>query len=288
MYQEVTNKILSALETAGPFKSPWASCLSIPHNGSTNRAYSGVNVLLLWLSGFSSPKWYTFAQAKKLGANVRKGETGTRLIFFQPIEKHTDGEGKSVPKEKAVQTATIPLLKTFVVFNKDQIEGLPEETVASGIEEDNQMASEFLDNMGNVIQWNGPYACYVPGEDVVILPAKQSFFSTEGLYSTAFHEIGHWTGHADRCNRNLEGRFGDDAYAFEELVAELTSAFLCAEFGVEGTGLQHPEYIKFWAARLKKDKHAIFSASREAVKAVKYLREMYLSHAEDADDAEAA
>jgi len=283
-YQEITNSIIAALEnvSAGKWTKPWGG--TTPMNGSTRKEYNGINVLLLWVASMAgdrtSTEWFTYKQAAALGGQVRKGEKGTKICFFKPFEVHVDAEGNKVPKSEAVETKKIPLLRGYTVFNRDQIDGLPDrpETAPVALREE---IEAFLDKQHANVTYGAAMACYIPSTDEIKMPARENFHTTEGLYATAFHEYAHWTGATDRLNRDLTGRFGSESYAMEELVAELASAFLCGDFGVEGN-VQHPEYIKAWVARLKEDKYAIFTAAREAKNAVAFMRGMV----EVADDIE--
>lgn len=283
-YQEITNSIIMALEnvSAKKWSKPWGG--TTPINGSTGKDYNGINVLLLWVAtmgaGFTSQEWYTYKQAAALKGQVRKGEKGTKICFFRPMEIHVDGEGNKVTKSEAVETKKIPLMRGYTVFNRDQIDGLPERPEASLVEVREEIEA-FLDKQGANVKYGAKMACYIPARDEIHMPAKENFHTTEGLYATAFHEYAHWTGATERLDRDLTGRFGSESYAMEELVAELASAFLCGDFKVEGS-VQHPEYIKAWITRMKDDKYAIFTAAREAKKAVAFMKGMV----EVADDIE--
>lgn len=273
VYQEITDQIVSALETGtAPWVKPWASC-GAPRNAITGREYSGINTVLLAMTPFASSLWLTFKQAKDVGGNVRKGEHGTRIVFFKPFKVKDvnaagdgDGDGDSVEK-------TIPLLRTFTVFNASQIDGLPEKysrQPQSLIDEfaDNAEAERLLAQAS--IEHGSDRACFIPSIDKIHMPDKLEFKSESDYYATALHELTHWTGHKTRLARDFSGRFGDSAYAFEELIAELGAAFSCAHCGIDGQ-LQHASYIASWIRVLKGDKKAIFTASSAARKATEYL-----------------
>jgi len=265
IYQEVTDRIVGALEKGvAPWVRPWNQSFSgFPRNGSTKRPYSGMNVILCQLTalerGYGSQDWFTYKQAAAVGGNVRKGEKGTALIFWKLLEDKKDPDRK------------IPLLRSFYVFNREQIDGLPpssEETVER--KEGVEWADGMFREKGMALGHGGGSAFYSPQMDRVQMPFL-SDFTDEGAYlSTLFHEATHWTGPAHRCDRDLSGRFGSESYAFEELVAEIGSAFLCAKFGVHGR-LQHPEYIGSWIKKLKGDKKFIFAAARKAKEALDFL-----------------
>jgi antirestriction protein ArdC len=281
IYQHVTNRILEDLERGvRTWLKPWSasnvggSILPRRHNGIP---YQGVNVLLLWSDamarGYMATTWMTYRQALELGAHVRKGETGTLVVFADRITRAEDGEnGESVKR-------SIPYLKSYTVFNVEQIEGippqyLPQAPAPTSAETRHAHAEGFIAATRATIRLGGDRAFYAPAFDVIQLPPLPAFHDTESYYSTALHELTHWTGHPSRCARELNGhRFGSESYAFEELVAELGSAFLCAELGVTpDIRDDHAAYLASWLAVLKQDKRAIFAAASQAQRAADYLR----------------
>lgn len=269
-YQEITDKIIAALEAGtAPWVKPWASCGS-PRNAISGHEYRGINTVLLAMTPFTSPLWLTFKQAQDVGANVRKGEHGTRIVLFKPFKvkdvNASGDDGESVEK-------TIPLLRTFTVFNASQIDNLPEKYSVQpkpAIDQfaDNAEAERLLAQAN--IKHGSNRACFIPSIDEIHMPDKMEFKSVPDYYSVGLHELTHWTGPKTRLARDFSGRFGDSAYAFEELIAELGAAFLCAHCGIDGQ-LQHASYIASWIKVLKGDKKAIFTASSAARKAAEYL-----------------
>lgn len=269
-YQEITDKIIAALEAGtAPWVKPWSSCGS-PRNAITGHEYRGINTVLLAMAPFTSPLWLTFKQAQDVGANVRKGEHGTRIVLFKPFKvkdvNASGGDGESVEK-------TIPLLRTFTVFNTSQIDNLPEKYSLQprpAIDQfaDNAEAERLLAQAN--IKHGSNRACFIPSIDEIHMPDKMEFKSVPDYYSVGLHELTHWTGLKTRLARDFSGRFGDSAYAFEELIAELGAAFLCAHCGIDGQ-LQHASYIASWIKVLKGDKKAIFTASSAARKAAEFL-----------------
>jgi antirestriction protein ArdC len=281
LYQHVTNRILDDLERGvRPWLKPWSASnvggfvLPRRHNGIP---YQGVNVLLLWSEsmarGYTATIWMTFRQALELGAHVRKGETGTLVVFADRITRAEDGEnGENVER-------SIPYLKSYTVFNVEQIEGLPpkylpQASAPTSAETRHAEAEGFIAATRAIIRFGGDRAFYAPAFDVIQLPPLPAFRDTESYYSTALHELTHWTGHPSRCARELNGhRFGSESYAFEELVAELGSAFLCAELGITPEVRDdHAAYLASWLAVLRQDKRAIFAAASQAQRAADYLR----------------
>lgn len=283
LYQHVTNRILDDLERGvRPWLKPWSasnvrgSILPRRHNGIP---YQGINVLLLWSEamarGYTATTWMTYRQALELGAHARKGETGTPVVFADRITRTEDGEnGESVER-------SIPYLKSYTVFNVEQIDGLPPQYVPkapapASAETRHAQAESFIAATRATIRFGGDRAYYSPAFDVIQLPPLPAFRDLESYYGTALHELTHWTGHPSRCARGLNGhRFGSEAYAFEELIAELGSAFLCAELGITPEVRDdHAAYLASWLTVLKQDKRAIFAAASQAQRAVDCLREL--------------
>jgi len=215
----------------------------------------------------------TFRQALELGSHVRKGETGTLVVFADRFTHTEDGEsGERIER-------SIPYLKSYTVFNVEQIDSLPPQylpqpPVPGPVETRHAQAEDFIAATQAVIRFGGDRAFYAPAFDVVQLPPLPAFRDTESYFSTALHELTHWTGHPSRCAPELNGnRFGSESYAFEELVAELGSAFLCAELGITSEVRDdHAAYLASWLAVLKQDKRAIFAAASQAQHAADYLR----------------
>lgn len=275
LYSEVTARILAELEQgAAPWVKPWSATpgRNHPHNAVSNRPYSGCNVVLLWMTqarhGWNVPGFLTFKQALALGGNVRKGEHGTKVYFVKKLEVKNDDE-----------TQIIPMMREYTVFNVAQCEGLPATPEAKAPRNKDQrevLADEFLGTTRADIREGHGEAYYAPGADFISLPAFQAFKSADSFYGVAFHELGHWTGHKSRLDRDMRGRFRDRAYAAEELVAEICSAFLCAEFDMDGE-LRHAGYIKNWIELLRHDARAFFTACSKAQAAADYLRQLALA-----------
>ena len=279
VHQEVTDAIIAALEKGtAPWVKPWNSSAGFPVNATTNKAYNGVNVFLMWLmegaNGYTTSRWLTFKQAKGAGGSVKRGEKGTRIVFFNWREFKDPDSDK--PKR-------IPLLRFYTVFNVDQCEGLNPKTLGETVTDEALTEADRIahaeaffaaihKSTGIVPRRGGGRACYSPATDVINLPEFASFKDAGAAYATEAHEFGHATGHKSRLDRDLSGNFGSHAYASEELVAEMTSAFICAQLGLTGM-LQHPEYIGNWIKVLKGNKKAIFTAASLAKKAHTFLAE---------------
>ena len=272
LYQEITDKIVAELEQGRvPWVQPWAGApapLGLPKNAATGRSYSGINILILWLActerGFTGQSWLTFRQALKLGAHVRKGEKGITVVYadrFIPYREHT----------RAAQTGdepdAIPFLKRFTVFNADQCEDLPAdiapppEPLAENLIL--PQAEALITATGADIRIGGDRAFYVPSADYIQVPPPAAFFEPINFHRTVCHELGHWSGAAHRLNRDLSGGFGSSAYAREELVAEMTGAFVCAALSIVPT-VRHADYLASWLEVLRDDNRAIIRAASAA------------------------
>ena len=271
VYAEVTADIVSALESGKemPWVKPWKSVGAL-RNAFTNRAYRGMNTIILGMSPYSDPRWATYKQIASNGGTVLKGEKGTRVTLWKFF------------KDKKDESKIIPMLRTFTVFNIEQTEGLTLPSMSELTDRAKENSPEKRDDLeavihatGADIEYVGDKAYYSPSDDHIKIPTLESFKSQDGFYSTVFHELGHWTGAESRLNREGIvgfGGFGSETYAFEELVAELTSAFIGRDLGIDGQMQDnHAGYIKSWIKVLKNDKKAIFRASSLAEKAAKFI-----------------
>jgi len=280
LYAGVTDRIIAELEAGRlPWVQPWDSSATItglPRNASSGRAYSGINILILWHSlfegGFSSQRWLTFKQAQAMGGHIRKGERGTTVCY---ADKFTPKDRDSTTNESE-ERRQIAFLKRFTVFNVAQCEGLSDELYAKdrlalGDRETIPQAEALIAATGADIRIGSPHACYMPGGDRIEVPHQQDYPEQINWYRTVLHELGHWTGHDTRLDRDLRSAFGSATYAREELLAELCSAFTCAALGIVPT-VRHADYIGAWLEVLRADNRAIFRAASLASRAADYLR----------------
>jgi antirestriction protein ArdC len=273
IYTEVTNRIITALEgDTPPWIQPWSDHTALPSNLATGKPYRGINILMLsieaQLSGYSDSRWVTLRQANELGAKVRKGSHGTSIVFWK-IREAEDVDADPADEPQRV----IPMLRSYTVFNTSQLEFLPEKfelRPSPAVWQPLGEAEQLLYETGAVIRHGGNRAFYSPSEDLIQLPPETWFAQPDDYYAVALHELVHWTGHPRRLNRALGRRHGIEAYAFEELVAEMGAAFLCAHVGIPAR-LEHASYIDNWLDALRRDKRLIFSASGAAQKAADYV-----------------
>lgn len=257
LHGEITDRIVRQLEQGtAPWVKPWA--IPLPYNAATQRRYSGINVLLLWDTPYQRPAWITYRQAAALGGQVRKGERGSGIVFVSTVTKHEGDED-----------AVIPFLRRYWVFNVEQVDGLPANLYAPPAGSSGRV-DEFLRAIPAEVRHGGIRACYHPKDDYIQLPHSEHFASPADYAATRLHETVHWTGHPRRLNRVFGKRFGDSAYAFEELVAELGSAFLSAGLGLPPE-LHHAEYLGHWVSILRDHRQAIFTAAAKASAAAAYL-----------------
>ncbi|MBI1207273.1 MAG: DUF1738 domain-containing protein [Azospirillum sp.] len=280
LYQEITDKIIAELEGGCvPWVQPWGTTakasLALPRNAATGRHYSGINILILWDAvvrrGFTTQSWLTFRQALGLGGHVRKGETGTTVVFadrFVPPDERRRAERDGDEPE------AVHFLKRFTVFNVAQCDGLPDDIAPTPVPVADAVAlpevKALIEASGADFRIGGERAFYVPAADFVQVPRPEAFFEPINFYRTALHELGHWSGHPSRLDRDQSGGFGSKPYAQEELVAEMTAAFACASLGIVPT-VRHADYIASWLAVLREDNRAIFRAASAASKAADFL-----------------
>lgn len=265
LYRTVTESIIAELEAGVvPWVRPWKGANLMPTNAATGKRYNGINIPILWYvaekRGYEHNLWCTYRQALELGAQVRKGENAAHIVYTSTYVKVVD----ETPE-------TSRFLKSYAVFNVAQLDGyaMPVEKVPNQIVRDAH-ADQVITATSAVIHYGGNDACYIPSQDVIRLPNPDQFKHSSGFYATAFHELGHWSANKTRLDRDLSGRFGTKAYAAEELIAELCSAFLCAAIGIQGE-LRHAGYIGNWIVLLKDDDRALFTAASKASQAADFI-----------------
>ncbi len=281
IYDTITNQIIAALERGtDTFSLPWhrsTAPLSRPMNAATGKAYRGVNVLALWASAeaqdFGHGLWATYRQWQSLGAQVRKGEKASPIVFYKVFDKSDDEQAEER------DSSTRIFAQASHVFNANQVDGFAMPEVPEGANFDPiPQADAFVAGTGAIVRIRGESADYTPSTDTITMPDRERFFATacgsasQNWYATLLHELVHWSGADHRLARTFGKRFGDDAYAMEELVAELGSAFLCGDLGLStGPRPDHASYLANWLKVLKADNRAIFTAASAAAKAAEWL-----------------
>lgn len=276
IFERITNQIVDAIEAGTPdYVMPWhrtGKSLDCPTNAITGRAYRGLNVVTLWMdghtAGFQTGQWATYRQWNENGAQVRKGERGAPVFFWQ---QRDNGDAEQGGQEERRRFGFIA--KAFTVFNADQVDGFTPDAMP-GLSEDDRdaRAEDFVRQVGATIQHGGDRAYYSPGYDSVQMPEFSQFKTSTAYYSVLAHELTHWTGAKHRLDRNLSNRFGSEDYAMEELIAELGSAFTCARLGLQTEPRRdHAPYVGSWLKALRGDSRAIFTAASKAQEAADYL-----------------
>ena len=274
VYQRVTNQIIEAIEQGvDAWQMPWHRHATTPRNALSGKSYRGVNVLSLWATAaalqYRSGIWATYAQWTELGAQVRKGEKSTLIVFWK--FRYEDSETEESEEQQSKRAGCIA--RGYNVFNADQIDGyaLPEVPAlpeAQRIES----ADSFFSSLTADIRHGGGRAYYRKQDDYIQIPPFSAFQESAAYYATLAHESIHWTGSAQRLNRDLTGRFGNEAYAAEELVAELGAAFLCADLGISNQPRpDHAAYVQNWLTILRNDSRAIFTAASKSQTAADWL-----------------
>lgn len=276
VYDVINSRIMELLEQGTvPWRKTWNAQSNMPRNLCRNREYRGINLFMLACQPYSSPHWLTFKQVQDKGGHVRKGEKSCPVIFWKWLDKRVE----DVISNDTLSTDKIPLLRYYSVFNLEQTEGIepPPTTEIVNTFTPIEMAEQIITGMPNrpEIKHGGNRASYSPMLDYVKLPVPESFDYPEEYYSTAFHELSHATGHSSRVGRKgiLEpSYFGSHEYSKEELIAEMSAAFLCGHIGIENSTIENSAaYIAGWLKALKNDRTLLIQAGGMAQRAADYI-----------------
>ena len=293
--KKIADELIKNLEQGtAPWQKPWspADGNDLPHNPNTGNNYSGGNMLLLMMQQRTDPRWMTYKQAQAIGAQVRKGEKATpivKVINHKLITERDDNgrvkkDAEGNPITKAVSISP-PIFKYHSVFNGEQMDGLPE-WERKGVEqtwEDIDRAETILKNSGAAIRSvAGDRAYYNFIDDQITLPHKDQFQDSGNYYSTALHELGHWTGHVDRLDRDIAHRFGTEGYAKEELRAEIASMMLNRQLNLPHDPEQHASYVGSWVKVLQEEPLEILNAAKDAQKIQSYVMDLSQERAQEA------
>jgi antirestriction protein ArdC len=268
-YEIVTESIIKQLEAGvAPWRKPWRA--EAPANLVSKKEYRGINIFLLAFQGYGSRYWLTYRQAQALDGNIKKGEHGSKVVFWKIDEyRKENSETGETENRKSI------LLRYYTVFNLEQCEGIKSSEPLPAIHPIEQCESivERMPNRPKLEQ--DSRACYRPSTDTVGMPARSAFHSAEEYYSTFFHELTHSTGHPSRVGRDgimAHNPFGSEDYSKEELVAEMGAAMLCGVAGIESRTLDNSaSYLQSWINRLRSDSRLIVSAASQAQKAADYI-----------------
>ena len=275
IYQKVTDQVIEMMETAGTIVDmPWyrdAVDFAGPTNAAGGYRYTSINVLLLAIqqmnNRYSRPLWATFRQWKNMECSVNKGEKGQLIVWWRAKEYEDEESGETEKRWFA---------KSSTLFNADQVSGFTDEVIDGQSDQKDftnaiEAAAALITQSGATVNHGGATAAYC-SNDQIIMPDQSRFSNAEDYYSVLLHELVHWTGHKSRCARDFSGKFGSEAYAREELVAELGAAYLCSVLGVTQMPRDdHACYLNNWLKILKDDSQAIFKASKQAQQACDFL-----------------
>ncbi|MBB5052684.1 antirestriction protein ArdC [Afipia massiliensis] len=284
VYSEITSQLVAAIEAnPGAPQLPWrksSGALFMPVNALTKNTYNGINIVSLWgaaeLKGFSSPVWATYKQWSELGAQVRAGEKSSPVIFYKEFDAEPNPDDAEDDGKRRVARASR-------LFNAAQVDGYADDPAPEPLGPIARIAGAdaFVSATGARIEHGGDRAFYRPQADHIQMPSEDTFCGTEslsrseGYYATLVHELTHWTGAKHRLDRAFGKRFGDQAYAAEELVAEIGAAFLCAELQItQDVRPDHAQYLAQWLKLMKGDARAVFTAAAKASEAASYLKRL--------------
>lgn len=288
----ITRAIIERLEAGTrPWVRPWSAAGASRPLRACGTPYRGINTVWLWMAaeaaGYVSPHWLTYRQAQLLGGQVRKGERGTVAIFYKAYSKEVEDRETGLVQDEARR-----VLKSFTVFNACQVDGLPERffpaprPMPEPTVRDRELDAFFTKVPARLRHFGGE-AYYEPAADRITMPDPSAFTDLDHYRATLAHELSHWTGHDSRLARSLAGRFGSDAYAIEELIAELAAAMLGAELGLPVAHLDHhASYLASWLKVLKSDSRAILSAAAKAEEACALILRLGGRSVEAADPSE--
>lgn len=298
---EVARRIIEAMKTCDePWRKPWHGGSLLPLNPVTGNAYKGINRILLSMSGRPTNEWMTYRQASERGWQVRAGERGTMIVKLVELaagdKAEPAGQGDTPSGAGSDDRSKRFTLRRYYVFNASQIDGMPQPERSQVREfEPATKAHELVESLkvltGLKVEHQGMQAFYSPQADTVRLPPQQLFESRYDYWATALHECAHSTMAPHRLDRAeaYAKRWGDEAYAMEELTAELASAISCAQAGVEGThanGIGHASYLNSWIKILERDPMAIFTAAKAAERVSDYMLELSLRRSAEAEHKE--
>lgn len=286
---EMLNKIVKEIKSGTPrWRRGWAVS-GLPYNMKSKNIYNGINLLSLAFDELSEidPRWATFKQINEMGAKVKKGEKGQPVEFFLLYDfktkksftedsiKHLDTIAYAEYKNKYVKA----IIKYSTVFNASQVEGI--EPFFKKTFDLNEIEQLLLNNKDIKIDFKGRgKAFYSPKKDSISLPNLSTFKSKEDFFSTLLHELSHSTGHEKRLNRDMTGTFGDDSYAMEELIAELSTVFLLMELGLEidpnsSVFTNNASYLSSWAKKLEEKEESLYQVSKLAYESADYIKNLF-------------
>jgi antirestriction protein ArdC len=261
---QITEKLLNLMQNEGSnWRQSWTGN-GLYRNAVSKKPYRGVNQLITATSGYASLFFATYKQWNELGAQVRKGEKATAIFFFKPY---------AIKDRETEEEKQIMLARSYSVFSADQVDNPPAMEIQKRPEIERHAECErVIADTRAAISYGHDKAAFIPSQDRIIMPAANQFENRDAYYATHFHELGHWSGAPTRLDRNLKGRFGDTAYAFEELIAETSAAFVCATIGIiPEPRKESAQYLNGWMRGMRDDKQAIVRAFSHAQRAADFI-----------------
>lgn len=277
VYEQITAALIASIEEGtGKFEMPWHA-MSSPVNAANRKLYRGINILMLWANArkhsYSSNEWATYRQWNELGAQVRKGERSAIVVLWKFFDSETEEQQEDLDDAPARPRC---FARAYHVFNAAQVDGYqakPEKQLPES--ERIAQADAFFNAIPATIQYGGDRAYYSPAGDYIQMPPFAQFKSAEKYVSVLCHELSHWSGARGRLNRDLAGRFGDASYAMEEMCAQISASFLCADLQIRSEpSAADAAYVQSWLRILRDDRRAIFTAASKAQEAANYLKQL--------------
>jgi len=281
-YMLLVENFISELENGvEPWKQSWNLKNGMPKSALTGGEYSGINILSLINSKFKNSKWITANQISKLGGSIKEEELeNSRDIFF--LKNVVKKEKKLNEKTGELEDDAYTVLKNYQVYNTEQVQGIHFEEEENNILPKNEKIEKIekfiTDTKANIYRGSPAYS---PKDDAIFMPDINEFEDKENYYSTLFHELSHWTGNEKRLNRDKHNKKYDDTYAFEELIAELSSAFLCSKHNISMENTKHSEYMDHWVKMLSENPYILFSVSSQSSKSVNFLSKLTLNNSKE-------
>jgi antirestriction protein ArdC len=273
--QRITENVVAKIEKDGlKWLKTWKGGFKLPKNLESKKDYRGFNILSCLFTmdrlGTSNPYFLTFNQINKLKASIKQGEKGTPIVYYRMLERKEENEETGED-----ETRRWPMLRYYYVWNITQTTiSIKEEEKPERIVNINETCEEFINRYADKPEiLKGHYnPCYSPEKDQVMMPFDKDFINDSMRYQTLFHELVHSTGHEKRLNRNIKNNFGATDYGKEEIVAELTTIFICNLASIERETQENSEaYIAGWVKKIRENPQVLLKTMTESQKIIDYM-----------------